>query len=524
MDTQAREGRALRLAVAAAAALASVIAGCALAPRSSVSESPWPGRVMVLVADSAEASASAVLSPALDALRAAGIEDLVSALGQDVALADFERVVSVPYLEALARLVPGDPRRDPWIEGLERYFTIRTGGKTWHVAYAAASPAAVRKALEKALGPESERTWMIAERGSSRARFLWMLPAAFALLAAFHKRHRRVERLLGSLAWAPLWWMGGAPAAAVSMLATFAGARASGLLPYRPAKSPRSRSVELAERLRRPLQAIGGPVLAATVLLTIVEPRLVPVAVLCALGQIAVFEAISGLKAMVRSREGRKTFLPVPIVPSSRRNAQDSFARLSPLLAMLALAALPLSFLDRPGTGVAAHTGFPVPVPAAPRAGAGEEPTLAATIAGDASVARLPDLADAAAHAAYQRGVLVERLGDAVYGSGEPVVLQSYRRGSGGLVEAASAAILPVSDPSDAGYPANSVEALLADAGGDVVVRLESLDGPGAPRRLDFFEILVYILAFAPFAAARGANLLARAVAEATAGKVREAA
>lgn len=524
MGTRAREGRGFRLAVAAMAAMAAVIAGCALAPRTSGAESPWPGRVMVLVADSGDSSASAVLSPALEALRAAGIGDPISALSQDVALADFERVASVPYLEAVERLVPGDPRRDPWIEGLDRYFTARSGGKSWRIIYASASPNAARKALEKALGPEDERTWILAARGSSRARFLWILPAAFALLATFHTRHRRIERLLGSLAWAPLWWMGGAPAAAVSLLATFAGARASALLPRQRTAALRSGSAEAAERLLRALRAVGGPVLAASLLLAIVEPRLIPAALLCALGQTAILEAVSGLRAMTRTREGRKSFLPVPIVPPFRRKAPDSFARLSPLLALLALAALPLSFLGKSGAGVAVPSGILVPVPAGSSAGAREEQPLRSALSGDSSDARLPDLADAAAHVAFQRGVLLERLGEAVYGSGEPIILQGFRRGAGGLLEAASAALVPVSDPSDSGYSARSIEALLAGAGGNAVVRLESMDGPGAPRRLAFFEILVYILAFAPFAAARGANLLARAVAEATAGKVREAA
>ncbi|HOX17736.1 MAG TPA: hypothetical protein PKW82_04700 [Spirochaetales bacterium] len=524
MAMRTGEGKAFRLAFAAVAALASVIAGCALAPRSSGAESPWPGRVMVLVASSEAASASAVLSPAIEALTEAGIGIPVSALGQELALSDFERVVTVPYLEAVRRLVPGDPRRDPWIEGLGRYFTVSSGGEVWQVVYVAASQAAVRRALEKALGPEGERTWMIAERGSARARYLWIIPAAFALLAAFHTRHRRTERLLGSLAWVPLWWMGGAPAAAVSLLAAFAGARASGLIPHVRRDRGRSAAVELAERLIRPLRAIGGPALAALILLAVVEPELIPVALLCALGQSAVFEAVAGLRARARTREGRKSFLPVPIVPSTRRKDRDAFAKLSPLLAALALAALPLSFLGKAGAGVAVPSGIPIPVSSGPAAGKSREPPLRSTLSPETAPERLPGLADAAAHVAFQRGVMLERLGDAVYGSGEPIVLQGFRRGAGGLVEAASAALVPVSDPAELRYSASSIETLLAEAGENAVARLEPMDGPGAPRRLAFFEILVYILAFAPFAAARGANLLARAVAEATAGKVREAA
>lgn len=526
MGRQAKEGKAFRLAVAAVAALASVIAGCELAPRSSNAESPWPGRVLVLVSASEGNDIAASLRPALEALEAAGIANPVSALSQDVALADFERVVTIPYLEAVERLVPGDPRRDPWLEGLERYFTVKSGGKAWQIIYAAASPAAARRALEKALGPEGERTWMLAERGPARAGYLWILPAAFALAAAFHTRHRRIERLLGSLAWVPLWWMGGAPAIAVSLLATFAGARASGMLPFHPAKDLSGRSAGFAELLLRLLRAIGGPVLAAAILLALVEPSLIPVALLCALGHAAVFEAASGLRVLIRAREGRTSFLPVPIVPASLRRAPDPFGRLAPIVAVLALAALPLSFLGSREAVGAASTGIPVPVPVpslAPSAGR-EKPTPRSALSGDAVPALLPDLADAAAHVAFQRGVLLERLGDAVYGSEAPIVLQGFRRGAGGLVEAASATLVPVLDPADLNFSARSIEALLEEAGGHTAVRLEALDGPGAPRRLAFFEILIYILAFAPFAAARGANLLAKAVAEATAGKVREAA
>ncbi|MBN1243157.1 MAG: hypothetical protein JXA15_10695 [Spirochaetales bacterium] len=518
------DGKPVRLAAAASAALALAIAGCALAPHSTSAASPWPGRVMVLVAASAEAPGSPALDEALAALSGAGIADVVSESSQTVLLADFERVVTVPFLEAARRLVPGDPRRDPWLDGLARYFTVRSGDRSWHVLYAASSENAARKALERALGPGGERSWMVAERGAPRARFLWTLPAAFALVSTFSSRRRRSERLLGSLVWAPLWWAGGAPATAVALLASLAGARVSGLLPYRHSEARGPLVARALDRLGSLLGAAGGSMLAAVVILAVMEPDLIPVASLCALAQAAAFEAVAGFRSMERKREGRNSFTPVPIVSRTRRKTANAFAPLSPAIALLALLALPLSYAGGPGPGGGNAGGIPIPVPVERPSKTGSGIPLTAALALDPSVSRLPDLADAAAHAAFQRSVLYERLGDSVYGSNEPIAMQGFRRGEGGLVEPAAAALATVSDPSDATFPPGSVEALLVEAGGNAGVRLEALDGPGAPRRLALIEILVYILALVPFAASGGANLLARAVAEAASGKVREAA
>lgn len=116
-------GRALHKAagrVAASLALATVLYSCRPA--------------------SAERSAIAVPAvrerEALDACLAEGLSVTTPSTIR-VPLSDFSKIVSIPASEALARALPGDPRRTPFLDELERRLSaIDAAGARWCLLYA----------------------------------------------------------------------------------------------------------------------------------------------------------------------------------------------------------------------------------------------------------------------------------------------------------------------------------------------------------------------------------------------------
>ncbi|HSV57094.1 MAG TPA: hypothetical protein VLH39_08330, partial [Magnetospirillaceae bacterium] len=123
------------------AALALALSASLAMPRET---DAWRGWTPVLV------RYGAPLDQVVLVLEEAGVMPVWSELSQTVYLTDFVTSRRIPLEEARRRLLPEDPRRTPWIDGLERYFRAREGASIWGMLYVRdAKASAARRALSR---------------------------------------------------------------------------------------------------------------------------------------------------------------------------------------------------------------------------------------------------------------------------------------------------------------------------------------------------------------------------------------
>jgi len=157
-------------------------------------------------------------------LAQAGVSEVITEHTSEVLITRFSRVESVPLSDALRRLDPRDPRRDPFIEELPRYFTtdtegrsliyVRMGGPTWRIARV------VRRALG---GGSSVAGWVPARIAVGLAMFV----AASAVVLLRSGRFRLIVAA-GLIPWIPAVLGSGIVGAVGSALISFAWWRALG--------------------------------------------------------------------------------------------------------------------------------------------------------------------------------------------------------------------------------------------------------------------------------------------------------
>jgi len=141
----------------------------------------------------------------LGALAGVGVDDAVASSTALVPLSDFVRVSAVPFRDANLRAPPGDPRRTPLLDELERRFSV-TGpdGEPWRVIYLPNPSRARDEAAATALsGLGTPWAWDLSPaRGGT---FLWLPASAWAIwLVARKPRRGRLGRAILSLSWLPL--------------------------------------------------------------------------------------------------------------------------------------------------------------------------------------------------------------------------------------------------------------------------------------------------------------------------------
>lgn len=159
------------------------------------------------------------------ALSAVGIDDAVGSTTALVPLSDFVRVSAVPFQGANLRAPPGDPRRTPLLDELERRFSVPgPDGEPWRVLYLPKPSRARDEAAAKAFsGLGTPWAWDLQPGEGGGKAFLWLPASAWAIWLVVRKPRRgsrrgRLGRAILALSWLPLL-PGATPARALLFIA-----------------------------------------------------------------------------------------------------------------------------------------------------------------------------------------------------------------------------------------------------------------------------------------------------------------
>lgn len=185
----------------------------------------WRGHSVLLVDDLMPESL------VLDKLERAGIRDVLAASTQPVVISNFRGLVSISLSSIQSRLIPEDPRRDRYIEGLDAWFRASKGSDRYRVYYIAqhlGSPSVsrIRHALVDISGqillPESDIS------KPPQMAFFYMVLVAYAALVIFAGTgKKRMVGIVLLLPWLPLSFRGMRSA----LIVTLCGAATLRILP-----------------------------------------------------------------------------------------------------------------------------------------------------------------------------------------------------------------------------------------------------------------------------------------------------
>jgi len=156
-----------------------------------------------IIAIPASTSETAVLA----ALKAVGIDRVWSSANTVIPLSDFSRIVDVPFAEAELRAGPGDPRRTPLFDELERRLVaVGPDGSTWRLLYLQSSRAHDDVAIADALAGLGTRLASSAPEGTPIQSHWWWAPACGWGLWLILRRPKgdRLHRTLLVCAWLPM--------------------------------------------------------------------------------------------------------------------------------------------------------------------------------------------------------------------------------------------------------------------------------------------------------------------------------
>jgi hypothetical protein len=150
------------------------------------------------------------------------VTEVITEHTTEVLITRFNRVDRVPLSVALDQLDPLDPRRDPFIENLSRYFTTDTDGQSLIFIRAEGPARRVARVIRRALGRGSDLVdW---EPG----RLLAGVGLFAAVSAAILVRQRRFRLVVaaGLVPWIPVIFGSGIPGAVGAALICFAWSQA----------------------------------------------------------------------------------------------------------------------------------------------------------------------------------------------------------------------------------------------------------------------------------------------------------
>jgi hypothetical protein len=203
--------------------------------------SAWKGYRTLLVEESVPDS------EVLSALTRAGITDVIADSTEPVLISDWVKLETISLSQALARLIPGDPRRDPYIEGLGSWFRAKANDKTFRIYYLKESPFGdPMRAGKRALAGFGGKSFFTDfEGGVDPSRRLGLSLAACALILSYcmyssirssrrqaaRAFRRMLLRLSLGLAWLPIAFSG-LPGAAIAALWAIALMELAGSLDF----------------------------------------------------------------------------------------------------------------------------------------------------------------------------------------------------------------------------------------------------------------------------------------------------
>lgn len=393
------------LVPAAFAAYAATLLVWLVAPRLYLPQRPFEPYVTVLTdVDHEEAAARLV---------EAGADDVITPATSGVAVSRFSHVETVSLRDAVERLDPLDPRRDPWIERLRDYFHV--GGRNAVYAAFEAPLARADRTVRRALGPNSRvAEWSPFRTGGALALFA----AVCAVAATAYRGRRAIVGVIATPFLPAVVTAGLAGAAAAGTLVLLFAWCVEEIVRYRDSGG-RDRDVPVG------IVRVRLAVTAAVFVLSLVylgrlsgALRVLPL-VLAAAGA-AAGVAAALVRAGRRADPEHRPFVPVSIIArSSSQLVGRSWMRLALLALPLLLVVPPLLDAVVPGGAGARPVAEPV--------AGGELGYEALRSLWHAEQRRsLPDLADYLAHRAFQEGLVYGRS----YGfpePGEPVELTRFR-------------------------------------------------------------------------------------------------
>ncbi len=512
-----------RLAIGVSLLLAA--SGLGLMARSAApsrdEDDRWKGyRVLLVDASLGEADI-------LSSLSKVGLRAVLSESTEPVVVSDWAGLETRTLAEADARLLPGDPRLDAYLQGLSRWFHGSVGGLPYRVYYIKSPPLFDQTArIERGLGAWPGRYLLPGTRvesGSGRSHPLFFfLFVAIILIACMARPARtrttgkasRLSRGLSSLApggfrldrlvfrlslalpWAALA-AGGLSAAAAATLWGLALTEAADSLEIPLEEFRRSRRMRktFESLIRQGLPPLALPMVACLSLLAV--PSLMPSAGFSLLGSLA---ALGGYALLVSRFDIRGRFVPIPIAARRRSAARGSewTGRIRVALACATIVSWGLAreFPFSSAPFASSDSVYPLPSPerGSLRPLLVEARENASLEKGDA----LPGLASYLEHRAFQEALPYIRVGEA-----RPDPFARVRMplpSDDGAGDPSSQGVEFDDDWARAAYkavPSLSIEGMLLSQGRAIVGREASVEGR-IERPLASIEVLLYIFLLIP--------------------------
>jgi len=392
---------------------------------SEPSPATWKG-YRVLLVDNAIAEADVLAS-----LERKGITRVISGSTEGVLVSDWSKLESMSLADAQARIAPGDPRIDSYMQRLGLWFSAHAG-KTECRAYYIERRAS-RGMLLMAILPYKTMAFLPDEGISGLSGESTFLPFALALAimivsaiatpligknasslrSGLFRRHFGFNidsvalRLSLALPWAVLAF-GGRSNAAIASLWAIAFVELADAL-----------DIPLEEfRLRGGVSAFGSlrfqgvlPIamlICASLALGLAPDSIGPVAVAC----FGSFAAAVGYACVSAGVSTMKRYVPIPIGRFLRRREALAARKAQGLLACMVVLAWGIGDFFSPTPPMPANVGFDYPIPIALEGSA--RPTIAEAQKRNSveSGAYLPGLASFLAHKAIQEALPFARLGE----------------------------------------------------------------------------------------------------------------
>jgi hypothetical protein len=488
--SQAAGPRASRFLLHLTASLILAAAAYGILPSERLSAAGWKGWGRILVRPGPSEA------EALRALEDAGVAPVWSESSQTVHISDFVDSRRVSLEQALKRLIPGDPRRTPWMEGLSGYFRAQDGELTWSILYIpAASGSRASRALSKALSPAD---WKAAEgAGPGGPGLSWIPGAALCGYWAYTSRRRKWLVPAAALPWLPLW-LSGRLAAAFGGIWGFLI-----LLIFIEDSGGEPGSIRAAARTRRSLRFL--PQALVLVLPGILDPSYLPGLGLSLGSSVCLILGFERLEIWKACRRVHGVFRGIPLDIRRLREDQDrrlslgSRAAIAACLAVLGVRGI-LPELPRDSLGGDSFQA-PLPMPGPVIAPRFPDARAVERLLRERTEPGLPTLADAVAHRAYQEALPYSRIGTRAYGSLEAVTLERFSP-EGAQVVRTRETVAEFDDPwvrkALQEEAETGIGAVLADQGGIVNPRAGYPRGDGISGSLALRDVFFYIIFLAP--------------------------
>lgn len=482
--------RASRFLLPLAGTLILAAAAYWILPSERSSSAGWRGWNLILVRPGPPAA------EALRALEDAGIGPVWSESTQTVHLSDFVNSRRVGLEPALKRLVPGDPRRTPWLDGLSGYFRVQDGEGSWSILYVpAASGSRASRALSGALSPED---WNPPDRtGPGKPGLSWIPGVFLSGYWAHASRRRKWRAPAAALPWLPLWFSGRLAAAFGGIWGYLVLVSVMEDLGGEPG------SFRKAARSRRTLRFLPQTLVLAL-------PGILDASYLLALGlslgsSACLILGLERMEAWMVSRRVHGVFVGIPL--DTRRLLEDqdkilarrTFAAVAACLAVLGVQGVLYAF-----PGISRGRGSsqaPVPRPGPVVASRSTDPRVVERILRERVEPGLPSLADAVAHRAHQEALPFTRIGTRTYGSLEAATLERFSPEGSEVVRTRE-----IAAEFDAPWVRNALQeeaetgigAVLADQGGIVNPRVGEPEDGTISGSLALRDVFFYIIFLAP--------------------------